>query len=288
MVKFQENISLAQYTSFKIGGPAKYFFIAKNKEDLIEVIKKAKKTKLTIFILGGGSNILARDKGYNGLVIKIQNSEIRIENYNIQTDAGVSLGKLVGLAREKSLAGLEWAAGIPGTVGGAIYGNAKAFKNRMSDIVKSVEVLNNKTLEIKTLTTNQCGFSKKNSIFKHNKDLIILSVNLELKKGDEDQIRQTIKEHLEFRKKNQPLKFPSAGSIFVNQDGRSASSKLIDKAGLKGIRIGDAQVSEKHAGFIINLGNAKSGDILELIKIIQEKVKEKFNTDLEPEIQIIE
>jgi len=288
MVKFQENISLAQYTSFKIGGPAKYFFIAKNKEDLIEVIKKAKKTKLTIFILGGGSNILARDKGYNGLVIKIQNSEIRIENYNIQTDAGVSLGKLVGLAREKSLAGLEWAAGIPGTVGGAIYGNAKAFKNRMSDIVKSVEVLNKKTLEIKTLTTDQCGFSKKNSIFKHNKDLIILSVNLELKKGDEDQIRQTIKEHLEFRKKNQPLKFPSAGSIFVNQDGRSASSKLIDQAGLKGIRIGDAQVSEKHAGFIINLGNAKSGDILELIKIIQEKVKEKFNTDLEPEIQIIE
>jgi len=287
MIEFQENVSLAQYTSFKIGGPAKYFFIAKNKDELIKAIEKAKGAKLPIFILGGGNNVLALDKGYSGLVIKIQNSEIKIQDSNIQAEAGVALAKLVVLATKESLTGLEWAAGIPGTVGGAVYGNAQAFGTRMSDIIKEVEVLDNKTLEIKTLTTDQCNFSEKKSIFKENKDLIVLSVNLELKKGNKDQIKQRIKEHLEFRKENQPLEFPSAGSIFINQDGRPASSSLVDKAGLKGLKIGDAQVSEKHAGFIVNLGNAKSDDVLELIKIIKQKVKEKFKIDLEPEIQII-
>jgi UDP-N-acetylmuramate dehydrogenase len=288
MVEFQENVSLAQYTSFRIGGPARYFFIAKNKEELIEAIKKAKGAKLPIFILGGGNNVLAPDKGYQGLVIKIQNSEIKIQDSNIQAEAGAVLVKLVSLATNKSLTGLEWAAGIPGTIGGAVYGNAQAFGTKISDIIKEVEVLDNKSLEIKTLVVDQCNFSEKKSIFKENKDLIVLSVNLELKKGNKDQIKQRIKKHLEFRKKNQPLEFPSAGSVFINQDERPASSSLVDKAGLKGLKIGDAQVSEKHAGFIVNLGKAKSEDVLELIKIIKQKVKEKFNIDLEPEIQIIE
>jgi UDP-N-acetylmuramate dehydrogenase len=288
MVEFQENVSLAQYTSFRIGGPARYFFIAKNKEELIEAIKKAKGAKLPIFILGGGNNVLAPDKGYQGLVIKIQNSEIKIQDSNIQAEAGAVLVKLVSLATNKSLTGLEWAAGIPGTIGGAVYGNAQAFGTKISDIIKEVEVLDNKSLEIKTLVVDQCNFSEKKSIFKENKDLIVLSVNLELKKGNKDQIKQRIKKHLEFRKKNQPLEFPSAGSVFINQDERPASSSLVDKAGLKGLKIGDAQVSEKHAGFIVNLGKAKSEDVLKLIKIIKQKVKEKFNIDLEPEIQIIE
>ena len=287
MVKFQENVSLAQYTSFRIGGPARYFFIAKSKKELVEAIKKAKELKLPFFILGGGNNVLAPDKGYKGLVIKIQSSEIKIQDSNVKAGAGVVLGKLVGLAREKSLTGLEWAAGIPGTVGGAVYGNAQAFGIRMSDIIKEVEVLDNKSLEVKTLATNQCNFSEKKSIFKQNKDLIVLSVNLELKKGEIGQIKEKIREHLDYRKRNQPLEFPSAGSIFINQDGKPASSSLVDKAGLKGLKIGNAQVSEKHAGFIINLGKAKSDDVLELIKIIKQKVKEKFNIDLEPEIQII-
>lgn len=297
MVQFQENVSLANYTSFKIGGPAKYLFIAESKEELIKAIKKAKELRLPFFILGGGNNVLALDKGYDGLIIKIHNSQATlrgvrfafsiIRNSEIYAEAGVSLFKLVGLATESSLAGLSWAAGIPGTVGGAVYGNAQAFKTRMSDIIKEVEVLNSKTLEVETLKGDQCSFSEKNSIFKQDKDLIILSVVLKLNKGDKKKIQKEIKEHLEFRKKNQPLEFPSAGSVFINEDGRASSSKLIDQAGLKGLRIGDAQVSEKHAGFIINLGKAKSEDVLGLIKVIQQKVKEKFNIDLKPEIQII-
>lgn len=287
MVEFQENVSLAQYTSFRIGGPAKYFFIARSKKELVEAIKKAKELELPFFILGGGNNVLAPDKGYKGLVIKIQSSEIKTQDSNVEAEAGAVLAKLVGLATEKSLTGLEWAAGIPGTVGGAVYGNAQAFGTKISNIVKEVEVLDSRTLEIETLVGDQCNFSEKKSIFKQNKDLIILSINLKLKKGGQDEIKKRIKEHLDFRKKNQPLEFPSAGSIFINQDGKPASSSLVDKAGLKGLKIGDAQVSKKHAGFIINLGKAKSKDVLELIKIIKQKVKEKFNIDLEPEIQII-
>lgn len=283
-MEFEENILLAEHTSFKIGGPARYFFIAKTKEELIEAVKKGKDLK--VFILGGGNNVLALDKGYDGLVIKVDLREYSFNN-ELYTQAGVALGQLVGLATEHSLTGLEWAAGIPGTVGGAVYGNAKAFDVKMSDIIKRVEVLDREDFSIKTLLKEDCQFSKKNSIFKKNKNLLILSIVLELEKGDKEEIKKKIKEHLRFRKERQPLSFPSAGSVFINISDKP-SSYLIDKTGLKGLRIGDAQISEKHAGFIINLGKAKSADVLELIQITKEKVKEKFNIGLKEEIQIIE
>jgi len=233
-MKFQKNISLAKHTTFKIGGSARYFCIAKSKKDLIEAIKWAKQKKMPFFVLGGGSNVLAPDKGFNGLVIKIHNSQFIIHNSNINAEAGTKLENLIKLSARASLTDLEWAAGIPGTVGGAVYGNAQAFDIKISDIVKSVEVLNVKTLKIENILKKQCQFSSKESIFKKNKNLIILSVVLKLKQGNKERIQKEIKEHLDYRKKNHPLNYPSAGSIFINKTGRDPSSYLIEKAGLKG------------------------------------------------------
>lgn len=286
-MKFQKNISLAKLTSFKIGGPAKYFCVAKNKKDLIGAVKWAKQKKIPFFILGGGSNVLGLDKGFNGLIIKIHNSKFIIHNSEIYAEAGVKLEDLVKLSERESLAGLEWAAGIPGTIGGAVCGNAQAFRTKMSDIVESIEVFNTKTLKIKTLLKKECDFSEKNSIFKKNKNLIILSTNLKLKKGDKKEIEKKIKENLDYRKKNHPWQFPSAGSVFLNKPGLLPSAALIEKAGLKGAKLKGAMVSKKHAGFIINTGNATAQDVLDLIKLIKQKVKQKFGIELQEEIQII-
>jgi len=307
-MRFQKNVLLSKHTTFKIGGPAKYFCIAGNKEDLIKAIKKVKELKVPFFILGKGSNVLALDKGFNGIVIKIHNSKLIIHNSGIYVEAGVKLEDLVKLSIKKSLTGLEWVVGIPGTVGGAVYGNAQAFNIKMSDIIKSVEIFDAKTLKIKTLTKKECDFSEKHTVFKKNKNLIILSAVIKLKNGKKKEIQKRIKEHLNYRKKNHPWKFPSTGSIFVNQESRIRnhellkefpelrkfnkegiipSSYLIEKCGLKGIKAGGAKVSEKHAGFIVNTGEAKARDVLKLIKIIKQKVKSKFRIDLEEEIQII-
>ena len=286
-MKFQNNISLSKYTTFKIGGPARYFCIAKSKEDLIKAVKKAKDLNSPFFVLAGGSNVLALDKGYNGLVIKIKNCKLKIKNCNLYVEAGVNLNELAGIAAEESLAGLEWANGMPGMIGGALFGNSQAFDTKMSDIVKSVEVLDIKTLKIRKLLKSECLFSTKNSIFKQNKNLIILSVVIKLKKGNRQEIQNRIKKHLYFRRQNQPLNFPSAGSIFINKTGTTSSSYLIEKAGLKGTKIGKAEISKKHAGFIINLGGAKAKDVLKLIEFTKRKVKNKFGIDLQEEIQIV-
>jgi len=291
-MRFQENVLLSKHTTFKIGGPVKYFCIARNKKDLIKAVKKAKELKMPFFILGKGSNTLALDQGYDGIVIKVQSSKFKVQNQKskfktIYTEAGVKLGDIIKLTAEKSLTGLEWAAGIPGTVGGAVYGNAQAFNIKMSDIIKSVEIFDAKTLKIKTLIKKECYFSEKHTVFKKNKDLIILSAVIKLKNGKKKEIQKRIKKHLDYRKKNHPWKFLSAGSVFVNKAGRPSSARLIEKCGLKGTKVGGAKVSEKHAGFIVNTGEAKARDVLKLIKIIKQKVKSKFRIDLEEEIQII-
>jgi len=310
----RENVLLKNHTTYKIGGPAKYFFIAKKKEDLISALKTAKKFKIPIFILGGGSNLLVSDKGFNGLVIKVQSSKIKVQNYsskfkNIYVDAGVKLSDLVDFCTENGLSGLEWAAGIPNaTLGGAIFGHAQAFGEKISDYLESVEVLDLKTLKIKKLSRKQCQFSLKNSIFKKNKNLAILSAVFSFEKGGKQKIQEKTKEFLDYRKNNHPMDFPSAGSIFVNPEikikdknllaefpelnkynkkGIIPAGYLIAKCGLAGKKIGKAQISEKHANFIINLGDAKATDVLGLIKLAKQKVKEKFNINLETEIQLI-
>jgi len=290
-MKIKENILLAKYTTFKIGGRAKYFLVAKTKDELIEGVKFARQKDLPFFVLGGGSNLLVSDKGYNGIAIKIKNQKLKIKNKNkktkiIEAEAGVKLDDLVKLAAENSLAGIEWAAGIPGTVGGAIYGNAAAFGKSMSEIIKEVEVFDTFELKIKNYRLKDCKFDYKESIFKKNKNLIILSCIISLKKGNKKEIKEKIKYFLDYRERHHPLNLPSAGSVFKNPPEMSAG-ELIEKCGLKGKRIGEAQISPKHANFIVNLGGAKAEDALELIKLIKKQVKKKFGIELEEEIQYL-
>ena len=279
----KKNVKLAPFTTFKIGGPAKYFFVANTKEDLIEAIKVAKKIKLPFFILGGGSNILVADEGFGGIVIRIKNQESRIKNQTIYAEAGVLLANLVSATLNNNLTGLEWAIGIPGTVGGAICGNAGAFGESTSDIIEKVEVFDIDELGIKNYELSECKFGYRDSIFKKNKNLIILSVSLRLEKGEPKRIKEKMKEYLNYRRGNQPLNFSSAGSIFKNPQGVSAG-ELIEKCGLKGKKIGKAQISKNHANFILNLGGASAKDVKKLIKLAKQKVKNNFGVSLQEEI----
>ena len=305
----QQNVLLKDYTTYKIGGPAKYFFIAETNEELVNAIKTAKELKLPIFILGGGSNLLISDKGFNGLVIKINISNFEFNGKKVEAGAGMGLAKLAYLAAEKGLSGLEWAGGIPGcTLGGAIYGHAQAFGTKISDVVKEVTALDLKTLKFKKLSKKQCKFSLKNSIFKKNKKLIAVSAVLEFEEKSKAEVENKIKELLDYRNARHPVDFPSAGSTFVNPEKKIANKKLLEKfpelkefnlkgaipsgyliakAGLVGKKIGNAQISEKHANFIINLGGAKAKDVLALMKLAQKKVKTVFGINLETEVQFV-
>jgi UDP-N-acetylmuramate dehydrogenase len=287
LIGIQKNIKLAPYTTFKIGGPADYFFVAKTKEDLVKAIKVARKFKLPFFILAGGSNLLISDKGFKGLVIKNQSSKFEIIDSRITTETGVALRELVNASAELGLTGFEWLVGIPGTIGGAVRGNAGAFGKSMADLVKTVEVLEiDSKLEIKNYKLEDCKLNYRNSIFKEKENLVILSIELQLEKGDKREIKENIKRYLSYRKEKHPLNFPSAGSIFKNPENSSAG-KIIEQCSLKGKKIGQAQISEKHANFIINLGEAKAEDILGLINLIKREVKEKIGIELEEEIKIL-
>ncbi len=298
----QKNILLKNFTTFKIGGKAKYFYVAKTKKDLIFTIKTAKELKLPFFILGGGSNLLISDDGFKGLVIKILFSKFYFLNSKIIAEAGTKLGDLVGASVEKSLTGLEWAAGIPGTVGGAINGNAGLPNESAGDFIKEIEAFDLRDFKIKKFKNKDCKFSYRDSIFKHKKNLIILSVALQLKKGNKNKITEKIKKYLEYKKNTQPLNYPSAGSIFKNPKGFSAgelgeedksssssfaAARMIEECGLKGKKIGNAKISEKHANFIVNLGSAQAKDVKKLIKLIKQKVKNKFGVVLKEEIQFL-
>jgi len=298
----KKNVLLKEFTTYKIGGPAKYFFIAKTKEDLIKAVGLAKNFKLPVFILGGGSNLLISEKGFNGLVIKIDISDIKFlrpKGYpEVVVGAGMNLTKLAHLSADRGLFGIEWSAGVPGTVGGAIYGNAQAFGTKISDSVKTVEAINSKTLKIKNFTKEQCQFSLKNSIFKKSasrrKKWVIISAVLKFEKRPngypKKEIREKVKEHINYRKKNHPINFSSAGSVFVNPQYKKEIIRagfLIEECGLKGKRVGNAQISEKHANFIINLGGAKAKDVLSLINLAKKKVKKTFGIDLEIEVQMV-
>jgi len=285
MGRLRENVLLSEYSTFRIGGIARYLIEVDNAEDLKKVIQKALELNLQFIVIGGGSNILFSSKGYNGLVIVFKsNNTFSINDNLIEVDASVSLNYLIN--KLNNYTGLEWAVGIPGTVAGAINGNAGAFGGEMSELIKQVKVLEVKDNQIieKNFSKEDCKFSYRNSIFKNNPNLIIASAILELKKDNEENVKQKIKNNLSKRMSKQPKGF-SIGSIFKNGEDFSAG-ELIEKAGLKGLQIGDAKISDEHANFIINLGEATSDDVLELIKIIKKEVKEKFSIDLEEEIKI--
>jgi len=304
----EKNTPLKNYTTFKIGGPAKYFFVAKTEEDLAKAIMCAKKLRIAFYVIGWGGNLLVSDKGFKGLIIKTGMKNITAKDITVNVGAGVYSSEIVKFALEKSLSGMEWFVGIPSTIGGAVYGNAQAFGTKTSDVIKSVRAFDIRKLEFVDLPKEKCSFSLKSSIFKKKKNLIVISVELQLKQGDKKEIEKKVKEHLDYRKKFHPIEFPSAGSVFVNPEkeiknkkllekypelnefnekGYIHSGYLIEKVGLKGKKIGGAQISEKHANFIINVQDAKAKDILRLIALVKSKVKKEFGLILEQEVQQI-
>ena len=282
----KKNVPLKKYTTFKIGGSARYFFTAETKEDLAAAVLTAEKLKMPFFILGAGSNILVSDGGFDGLIIKIQITKYKIINTKIVAETGVKLGELLSISAKNGLTGLEWTVGIPGTLGGAIFGNAGAFNRSMGNIVDKIEAFDIKTKRIVFLNNKNCKFSYRGSIFKKNKGLIILSAELRLKKADKKLIKEKIKNFLKHRRISQPCELPSAGSVFANPD-KFFAGKLVEKCGLKGRRIGGAEISKKHANFIINLGEARAQDVIKLINLAKKSVKKKFKINLKEEINYL-
>lgn len=307
-LRIKKNVLLAPLTTFKIGGPADYFFEVKNFQELKLIFQKIRENKNPFFILGGGSNILVADEGFRGWVIKISNKELKIKKVKngveVIAGAGCLLSEVLKKTLEKGVGGLEWAVGIPGTIGGAICGNSGAYGHSIGELVKEVEVFNPFSFKKEIISANDCHFNYRESIFKE-KPLIIWRVNLFFKKASKFISEKLIKAYLLDRKNKIPP-YPSAGSVFKNvkfedlpeslrkkipaekiKGGKISAGYLVEKAGLKGKKIGEAEISFQHANFIINKGRAKAKDVLALIKLVKETVKRKFNVDLELEILLV-
>ena len=279
------NESLKKHTTYGIGGPADLMIFPKSKQDLIKVVEIINKNKIQLAILGSGSNVLVSDNGIRGAVISLKNSlkQIEVDDNILYAECGTMLGKIVKHAVKNNLIGLENLNGVPGTLGGALIMNAGAWGGEISENLIHVEVINSKS-EIQKIQKKDLNFSYRQSSF--NKDDILLSAKFNLKKADKDIIKENFIEAQSGRKKSQPLNKRSAGSLFKNPKNNSAG-KLLDEAGLKGFSIGDAKISEKHANFFINDGDASSKDMLMLIKKAHKEVKDKFNVNLSLEVKLM-
>ena len=282
-----ENVPLAAKTTFKIGGPARFFVTVPTKETLMRLVSTLKYIDQPYVLIGAGANILAADAGYDGVVLRLGFAEIADNGCFVYADAGAPLKKLCVFAREHALSGLEFAAGIPGTVGGAVFMNAGAEGGAMSDVVAMADVLADG--EIRSLDARELGFKYRSSIFqnKNRRNWIILGAYFFLKSGKTpDEIAATEAMFLSARRETQPMQ-PSAGSVFKRRSPDIAVSKIIDELGLKGTQIGGARISDKHAGFIVNTGGATAANVLALVKLIRMEVRKKHNINLKTEIQII-
>lgn len=323
MRKFKENVPLAKITNYKIGGLAQFFFEAKSEADVAWAIKEAKKQRLRCFVLGGGTNLLVSDAGWKGLVLKINIGGLATKGNLIAAGAGVLMEKLTAFAAKKSLSGLDWAGGLPGTLGGAIRGNAGCFGGEIKDNIKTAQSFVIKTGRFITREKASCQFGYRTSIFKKNPKEVILGATFQMKKGSQKEISASLRKEKAWRKAHHPLEYPSAGSVFKNVplssvlDPRSkqyraaiknlvtnyrgssfsvktdpvpviAAAKLIGESGLAGTRRGGAMISTKHTNFIVNEGGASASDVLALITLAEERVYRKFGIRLELEIQIVE
>ena len=288
----RQNIKLDEkmdkHTSFKIGGPADIFIKAVSIDDIKSVLKVVNETKIPLFVIGNGSNILVKDNGIRGIVLKIELKDYEIKKENdsaiVRVQSGMQLGFLAQKLAQKEISGFEELSGIPGTIGGAIKMNAGAHGKEIKDIVLKTKYMdfNGNIFEINNL---QHEFKYRNSIFSSNK-FIILETTLKLNNGKKEEIQGKIKEYSKYRKEKQPIEYPSAGSTFKRGED-FITAKLIDECDLKGYKIGGAEVSKKHAGFIINKDNATAKDIIDLITYVKEKVYEKFKKKIDLEIEII-
>ena len=271
-------------TSFKIGGPADALARVSTVDELIKIIRYAKDANIPYFLLGNGSNVLVSDKGYRGIIIQFSKDdvEVSVSGDTITADAGVTLSKLSQTAMNASLSGLEFASGIPGTLGGALFMNAGAYGGEMKQVVTKVKVLDTDSLHVIELSNEEMDFGYRHSILKE-KNYIALGCEIKLSHTDKETIGAYMRELALKRKEKQPLEYPSAGSTFKRPEGYFAG-KLIEDAGLGGYSVGDAEVSEKHKGFVINKGNASAKDVRELIDYVIKTVKEKSGVTLEPEV----
>ncbi|MDD6736302.1 MAG: UDP-N-acetylmuramate dehydrogenase [Clostridiales bacterium] len=284
-MEIRKNEPMKNHTSFKIGGNAEEFCEVSSAEDVVCLIDYAKEKNIEYTIIGNGSNLLVGDKGIRGLVIKLARGfdSVSVRNGEITAESGILLSKLAKEAYRHSLSGLEFASGIPGTLGGGIYMNAGAYGGEMKDVVTSVTCLEDG--KIVTKCADELDFGYRRSAFT-GKNTVILSAVLALDEGNPDEIKAQMADFKQRRISKQPLDMPSAGSTFKRPEGFFAG-KLIEDCGLKGFKIGGAQVSEKHSGFVINTGGATAADVKELIEYIQMKVKEKFGVELKTEVKML-
>ncbi len=302
----KKDVPLSGHTTFRIGGKAKYFIEVKSKEEIERVVAVARERGLSFLILGNGSNILVSDEGYDGIVIKMSGRKITLKEEIVSAESGVLLPFLSLFCAKSGLAGLEWASGIPGTVGGAIRGNAGAFDASMADIVAEVAALDARSGRTLVIKNKECGFGYRESLFKKNPELIIIKAKLKFTKENPEKVQAQAKRYLNYRKERHPGE-PSAGCIFealkLSEKEKAKISQglpeikkfsdavpaafLIEQCGLKGKRLGDAMVSELHANFVINLGKAKADDVKRLISLIKAKVKGEFGVSLKEEIEYI-
>lgn len=303
------QVKLKDYSNFQIGGPADYFVLTKNIEDLIEALEFAKKVGLEVFILGGGTNILWPDNGFRGLILKPELKLMKFNGQIVRAGASVSMQELVDATVSRGLAGLEWAGGLPGSFGGAIFGNAGAFGGEIKDLIIEVISLDCDTGEIIKRRREDCGFDYRTSIFKLNAGKeIILEVALKLTPGDKRFLNEVQGARISYRKERHPLEYPNIGSIFKNVAVSNVDPEnpilkiapikvdpfpviptayLVSEAKLKGMTSGGATISPKHPNFIVNVLNARASDVLVLITLVKNKVKDKFDINLEEEVRII-
>lgn len=283
----ERDVPMDRFTSFRIGGPARRLACPKNREQLVILMGLARECGARPFIMGNGTNLLIPDRGLDRLVIRTagEMSDVRLTDETvIEADAGISLSRLALFAQSQALTGLEFAHGIPGSLGGAVFMNAGAYGGEMKQVVQEVVVLTEDG--IRHIPGAECAFGYRKSAFSDGKT-VILGAKLHLKKGDPTQIRDKMTELMAKRKASQPLEYPSAGSTFKRPEGYYAGT-LIQETGLKGLTVGGAQVSEKHAGFVINTGGATCADVMALIAQVQDRVMQRSGVHLEPEVRIIE
>ena len=280
------NEPMSKHTSFRVGGPAKIFLTVHSEEVLSRILIEVKERNLPYFMLGNGSNLLVSDQGYDGVMLYLgeEFAEIEVKGTGIRAGAAAFLGKVARKALEEELTGLEFAAGIPGSLGGGVVMNAGAYGGELSQVVTKVRVMNTDG-EVVTLEKEELLLGYRTSVFK-KEPYVILEVFMELRKGDKQEILGKMDEYTKARIEKQPLEYPSAGSTFKRPEGYFAG-KLIMDAGLRGYQVGGAQVSEKHCGFVINKGNATATDIRILMRDVAKKVKEQFGVDLEAEVILL-
>lgn len=281
-----EQELMSRHTSFRIGGPADYFVEPASVDELAGVLSLARQEKVPFFIVGNGSNLLVSDEGFRGMIVHTGGSlrSISVEGDVIYAQAGALLGAVAGAALEAGLTGMEFAAGIPGTLGGAVCMNAGAYGGEMKDILLDAEVLTQDGERL-VIPVEELDLSYRHSII-FEKNYIVLAAHIRLSRGDKTQIRNRMNELAGARKEKQPLEYPSAGSTFKRPEGYFAG-KLIQDAGLKGYTVGGAQVSEKHSGFVINRGGATAEEVRFLIRQVRSKVKQHFGVELEPEVRML-